>query len=170
MLFIRLFIHIWPLHKLKGFPYRKLLNLRSLGTVSPLSVLFISLCFSVYFHPPLLLWVGVKRNCGCSSLSDVIVQKCVQALLGNADCKCSPEELFCLLISLSPTNISVLHMHTDCSEASDWRCKCQLSSTSQLCIPLLFVLWGNELPKWAQYQLACVIHPNRHYPSLFLQN
>lgn len=66
-------------------------------------------------------------------------------LLGEADCKCSPGDLFCLLISLSPTNISALHMHADCSEASDSRCKCQHPLTSQLCIPLLSLLSGNEL-------------------------
>lgn len=77
-------------------------------------------------------------------------------LPGNADCESRPGAYSA---SSSLANISVVHMHADCSEASDWSCKCQLRSASQPRIPFSPILSGNEMPIRAQYQLACVIPP-----------
>lgn len=92
-------------------------------------------CFRLFTSIFSLSWG--QTDCGCSSLSNAIAWKCVQASGGILIVNVRPRNSSAF-ISLSPPNISALHMHTDCSEASGWRCKCRLSSTSQLCIPLLF--------------------------------
>lgn len=89
-------------------------------------------------------------------------------LLGHSACKCSPMEVFCRLISFYVINIFVLHTHAGRSEALGSRCKCQLCSASRFCFPLLSLLWGNELPKQAHYQLACVTHANRWNKQILL--
>lgn len=108
------------LYNMQGFPQRKLLSLSVPGS-----------CRSVCsLSPPF-------SDLGSNTLRLLLSELCNSVglctdLRGNVDCKSSPRELFCLLISLFLTNSSVLHMHTDCSGALDWRCKCQLSSTSSV--------------------------------------
>lgn len=90
--------------------------------------------YSMHFH--LLLHLsGSQTDCGCSSPSNVIVSKCARASRVTLIVSARPRAHSS---SSSLTNISVHRMHADCSKASDWRGKRQISSTSQLCILLLF--------------------------------
>lgn len=117
--------------------------------------LFCRVC-SVNFQLPLC---GGQTNPRILLSDQCDSSKVRSGLPGNADCEARPRAYSA---SSSLANISVVHMHADCSEASDWSCKCQLRSASQLRIPLSLVLSGNEMPKRAQYQLACVTPPRTH--------
>lgn len=137
--------------------------------VDSLCVCFLFRCVcSVNFQLPLR---GGQTNPQILLSDQCDSSKVRSGLPRNADCEARPGAYSA---SSSLASISVVHMHADCSEASDWSCKCQLRSASQLSIPLSLVLSGNEMPERAQYQLACVIPPrtpppppNRRDPTLF---
>lgn len=143
---------ILPLKKKKrkicNFNFSKVVNSR----VDSLCVRFSFRCVcSVNFQLP---QCGGQTNPRILLSDQCDSSKVRLGVAGNADCEARPGAYSA---SSSLVNISVVHMHADCSEASDWSCKCQLRSASQLRIPLSLVLSGNEMPKRAQYQLACVI-------------
>lgn len=88
------------------------------------------------------------------------VQVCA-GLPGNADCECSPRGLLFFLVSDK-------HFRTPHARRPLKGIRLEAQTSAFLNITtLLFLLWGNAITKWAKFQLACVIHPNRHYPSLF---
>lgn len=88
------------------------------------------------------------------------VQVCA-GLPGNADCERSPRGLFFLPVSDK-------HFRTPHARRPLKGIRLEAQTSAFLNITtLLFLLWGNAITKWAKFQLACVIHPNRHYPSLF---
>lgn len=142
--------------KEKIFNFSKVVNSR----VDSLCVRFLFRCVcSVNFQLP---QCGGQTNPRILLSDQCDSSKARSGLAGNADCE-SRQGAYSASSSLA--NISVVHMHADCSEASDWSCKCQLRSASQLRIPLSLVLSGNEMPKRAQYQLACVTPPSPAPPS-----